>query len=329
TTPTHSTTSPVTVPIPQSSGDSQNDAMLATMNQIANLLSGLQKQFPPTNNQLRTSSNPKTHATTTGSGVNNSGKKVICYNCHGEGHVARQCKEPKHAYDSQWYHDKALLIQAKEKGVVLHAEAEAFLADVECTDPYDQPLALTTTNLFEANHEDAYDSDVDEGPYASAAFMANLSSIGGTNSLSLSHINKEEHLNSEVDSVLNDNMITYDEYQNDSGVEAVPTVVSADEADKQSMIAVLQLMHTKIAGYVRVNDKHKLVNVTLTAELERYKIEMQAYERNKVKHDLEMAIVKWNKRNAELEEENVMLKSTLKSKVVSIENLQQESKGAF
>nr|GEU81139.1 hypothetical protein [Tanacetum cinerariifolium] len=61
TTPTHSTTSPVTVPTPQSSGDSHNDAMLATINQITNLLSGLQKQFPPTNNQLRASSNPKTH----------------------------------------------------------------------------------------------------------------------------------------------------------------------------------------------------------------------------------------------------------------------------
>ncbi|GJU58080.1 hypothetical protein Tco_1235846 [Tanacetum coccineum] len=31
---------------------------------------------------------------------------------------------------------------------------------------YDQPLAMTTTNIFEVNHEDAYDSDVDEGPNA-------------------------------------------------------------------------------------------------------------------------------------------------------------------
>nr|GEX40056.1 hypothetical protein [Tanacetum cinerariifolium] len=264
--------------------------MLATMNQVANLLSGLQKQFPPTNNQLRTSSNPKTHATvhdgqivtetvqrrppgntgtkgiqTTGSCVNNSGKKVICYNCRGEGHVARQCKEPKRSRDSQWYHNKALLMQAKEKGDVLDAEAEAFLADVE-------------------------------------SFMANLSSTGGINGSSSSHINEvqisddlffsdvsyplaqemqqEEHLNSEVNLVLDDNMITYDEYQNDSGVEAVPTVVCADEADKQSMIVVLQRMHTKIAGYVRVNDEHKLVNATLTAELERCKIEMQALEHN-------------------------------------------------
>nr|GFC92059.1 hypothetical protein [Tanacetum cinerariifolium] len=53
---------------------------------------------------------------------------------------------------------------------------------------------------------------------------------------------------------------------------------------------------------------------------------MQALKSNKVKHDLDMARVERNKRNAELEEENVMLKSTLKSKVMSIENLQQESK---
>nr|GEY52445.1 hypothetical protein [Tanacetum cinerariifolium] len=228
--------------------------------------------------------------------VNNLRKKVICYNCRGERHVARQCKDSKHARNSQWYHDKALLMQAKKKGAVLDAEAEAFLADVECTAPYDQPLALTTTNLFEANHEDAYDSDVDEGPHASAAFMANLSSTCGSNCLSSSHINEqEEHLNSEVDLVLNDNMITYDEYQNDSGVKTVPTVVSADEADKQSMIVVLQCMHTEIDGYVKVNDEHKLVNATLTAELKRCKIEMQALERNKVKYDLDMAIVERNK----------------------------------
>ncbi|GJS63728.1 hypothetical protein Tco_1329277 [Tanacetum coccineum] len=48
---------------PQPTAQSSNDALMATMTQIANLLSGFQKQFPPTNNQLRTSSNSKTHAT--------------------------------------------------------------------------------------------------------------------------------------------------------------------------------------------------------------------------------------------------------------------------
>ncbi|GJR50446.1 hypothetical protein Tco_1400967 [Tanacetum coccineum] len=48
---------------PQPTAQSSNDALMATMTQIANLLSGFQKQFPPTNNQLRTSSNSRTHAT--------------------------------------------------------------------------------------------------------------------------------------------------------------------------------------------------------------------------------------------------------------------------
>nr|GFC79140.1 hypothetical protein [Tanacetum cinerariifolium] len=66
----------------------------------------------------------------------------------------------------------------REKGEVLDAEAEAFLADVECTTPYEGQLAMTTTNMFQANHEDAYDSDVNDGLDASIAFMANFSSAG-------------------------------------------------------------------------------------------------------------------------------------------------------
>ncbi|GJV90272.1 retrovirus-related pol polyprotein from transposon TNT 1-94 [Tanacetum coccineum] len=197
----HTTSAPAlsspSTPSPQPTAQSPNDALMATMTQIANLLSGFQKQFPPTNNQLRTSSNTRTHATVHDGQIvtepvqrkapgNNGntgtrGKKVICYNCRGEGHVARQCKEPKRKMDSQYFKDKALLMEAKEKGDVLDAEAEAFLADVECTAPYDQPQALTTTNMFQANHEDAYDSDVDEGPNAAVAFMANLSSTSATN----------------------------------------------------------------------------------------------------------------------------------------------------
>nr|GFA45066.1 hypothetical protein [Tanacetum cinerariifolium] len=55
--------------------------------------------------------------------VNAQGKLVTCYNCRSQGHVARQCWEKKRAKDSQWFKDKALLMEAKEKGVVLDAEA--------------------------------------------------------------------------------------------------------------------------------------------------------------------------------------------------------------
>nr|GEX83139.1 hypothetical protein [Tanacetum cinerariifolium] len=250
-----------------------NDAMLETMNQIVNLLSGFQKKFPPTNNQLKTSSNSRSHAMVhdgqivtehvqrkppgnvgnTGTRgtqsyelvTNNKGKLVICYNCRGEGHVSRRCKEKKRVKDSQYFKDKMLIMEVKEKGAVLDAEDEAFLTDVKCTAPYDQPMAITTTNIFEVSHEDAYDSDVDKGPHAPAAFMANLSSTSGTNGATTSHVNEvhtddnqffdnvnhllahemhqEKHLDYDVESDIDDNRIPYHQYQLDSKVQDVPT----------------------------------------------------------------------------------------------------------
>nr|GEV03113.1 hypothetical protein [Tanacetum cinerariifolium] len=182
-------TSSLTLP-PQPAGQSSNDAMLATMNQIVNLLSGFQKQFLPTNNQLR-------HHPTQGV-TDNKGKLVICYNCRGEGHVSRQCKEKKRVKDPQYLKDKMMLMEAKDKGAVLDAEAKAFLTDVECTAPYDQPLAITTTNIFEVSHKDVYDSDVDEGPHVAAAFMANLSSTSGTNGATTSHVNMVHTNNNQI-----------------------------------------------------------------------------------------------------------------------------------
>nr|GFD11030.1 hypothetical protein [Tanacetum cinerariifolium] len=108
--------------------------MMATIDKIVNLLSGFQKQFQQTNNQLRASSNPRSYATvhdgriTTepvqrkapdnivtagtrgnqayGNVMNRNGKKVICYNYRGDGHVARQCKEKKREKDLQYFEDK-------------------------------------------------------------------------------------------------------------------------------------------------------------------------------------------------------------------------------
>ncbi|GJR36213.1 integrase, catalytic region, zinc finger, CCHC-type containing protein [Tanacetum coccineum] len=267
----HTTSAPVlsssSTSSPQPTAQSPNDALMATMTQIANLLSGFQKQFPPTNNQLRTSSNSRTHATVhdghivtepiqrkAPGNVGNTGargKKVICYNCRGEGHVARQCKEPKRKMDSQYFKDKALLMEAKEKGDVLDAEAEAFLADVECTAPYDQPQALTTTNMFQANHEDAYDSDVDEGPNAAVAFMANLSSTSATNSQVNEEMHQEEHLDSDAETEIDDNTIPYHQYLLDIEAQNVPTEVSADTSDKVSMIAILTDLQTQLDGHAK------------------------------------------------------------------------------
>ncbi|GJX71863.1 retrovirus-related pol polyprotein from transposon TNT 1-94 [Tanacetum coccineum] len=233
------------------------------------------------------------------------GKKVICYNCRGEGHVARQCKEPKRKMDSQYFKDKALLMEAKEKGDVLDAEAEAFLADVECTAPYDQPQALTTTNMFQANHEDAYDSDVDEGPNAAIAFMANLSSTSAANSqVNEVHSNdnpnfdnvdyqlsqemhQDEHLDSDAETEIDDNTIPYHQYLLDTEAQNVPTEVSADTSDKVSMIAILTDLQTQLDGHAKVNQEKCLEVETLKNELSQCKQEIYRLDTQKVKLDLE------------------------------------------
>ncbi|GJS01401.1 hypothetical protein Tco_0317909 [Tanacetum coccineum] len=256
---------------PQPTAQSPNDALMATMTQIANLLSGFQKQFPPTNNQLRTSSNSRTHATV------------------HDGHIVTepiQRKAPGNVGNTG--------ARGKKKGDVLDAEAEAFLADVDCTAPYDQPQALTTTNMFQANHEDAYDSDVDEGPNAAIAFMANLSSTSAANS----QVNE----------------------------------VSADTSDKVSMIAILTDLQTQLFGHAKVNQEKCLEEVeTLKNELSQCKQEIYRLDTQKVKLDLEnkvrqeqALVIQRNKRNAELVQENDLLKVTLSGKEKTIAFLQSE-----
>ncbi|GJZ39062.1 hypothetical protein Tco_0585625 [Tanacetum coccineum] len=143
-TPTTSLPPPSTSQ-PQPAVLSPNDAMMATMTQIANLLSGFQKQFPPTNNQLRSSSNLRTHATVHDSQiVTETVQRRAPGNVGNTGSRGNQsygnCKEPKRAKDSQYFKDKMLLIEAKEKGVTLDAEAEAItLAQCGMYSPYDQP----------------------------------------------------------------------------------------------------------------------------------------------------------------------------------------------
>ncbi|GKD93296.1 hypothetical protein Tco_1373133 [Tanacetum coccineum] len=139
-------------------------------------------------------------------------------------------------------------MEAKEKGAIFDAEAEAFLADVECTTPYAEPFAITTTMEFEVSHEDAYDSDFDEAPHATAAFIANLMQTcpstgqGTSNDTDFhSEIHKGEQLDSDVDSVIDDhdNTIPYHQYQLNNEVESVPTYVSSVIPGEISVITIL------------------------------------------------------------------------------------------
>ncbi|GJS83883.1 hypothetical protein Tco_0750424 [Tanacetum coccineum] len=224
-------------------------------------------------------------------------------------------------------------MEAKEKGAILDAEAEAFLADVECTTPFAEPLAITTTTAFEVSHEDAYDSDVDEAPHTAAAFMTNLMETGpstgqGTNNDTDFHsevqtydnhffdnmhlqvsqeIHGGEQLDSDVDLIIDDhdNTIPYHQYQLNNEVESVPTDVSSVVPGGISVITILDDLRSQLAGHIKTNEEQSFANDSLKAELERYKTQVQNLEQSKVKTDLEQLVFERNKRNAGLEEQLV------------------------
>nr|GFC80245.1 hypothetical protein [Tanacetum cinerariifolium] len=135
-------------------GDDPIDAINHMMSFLTTVVTS---RYPPTNNQLRNSSNPRQQATinnervtvqpiqgrqnylaagmsrqyTSGPSGNNSGKQrtVVCYNCKGEEHMSKQCTKPKRKRDKAWFKDKVLLVQAQANEQILHEEELEFLAD--------------------------------------------------------------------------------------------------------------------------------------------------------------------------------------------------------
>nr|GEX18265.1 hypothetical protein [Tanacetum cinerariifolium] len=64
-----------------------------------------------------------------GNTTSRQARVVKCFNCQGEGHMARQCTQPKRQRNATWYKEKAMLVEAQEARHILDEEKLAFLAD--------------------------------------------------------------------------------------------------------------------------------------------------------------------------------------------------------
>nr|GFC09319.1 retrovirus-related Pol polyprotein from transposon TNT 1-94 [Tanacetum cinerariifolium] len=117
----------------------KGDDLIDAINHMMSFLTSVvASRYPATNNQLRTSSNPRQQATinngwvtiqpiqgrhnfvlagslrpfTSGQGGAQGKQRVItCYNCKGEGHMSKQCTKPRRKRDAEWFKDKVLLSQ--------------------------------------------------------------------------------------------------------------------------------------------------------------------------------------------------------------------------
>nr|GEW12060.1 hypothetical protein [Tanacetum cinerariifolium] len=113
------------------------------------------------------------------SGNNSSQQRVMkCFNCQGEGHMARQCLKPKKRRDATWFRDKVLLVEAQGNGKVLYEEELEFLADPGVAEGPVTQTVITHNVAYLADDLDAYDSDCDGFSIDKAVLMFNLSSYG-------------------------------------------------------------------------------------------------------------------------------------------------------
>ncbi|GJS69614.1 retrovirus-related pol polyprotein from transposon TNT 1-94 [Tanacetum coccineum] len=121
-----------------------------------------------------------TRANILGTGGNNSGQQRVmkCFNCQGEGHMARQCPKPKRKRDVTWFRDKVLLVEAQGNGKVLNEEEFEFLVDRGVAEGPVTQTVITHNAAYQADDLDAYDYGCDDFSTAKAVLLVNLSSYG-------------------------------------------------------------------------------------------------------------------------------------------------------
>ncbi|GKC90375.1 hypothetical protein Tco_1151024 [Tanacetum coccineum] len=115
-----------------------SDDLISNLNKLmAFVTATFGPHFPQTNNQLRTSSNPRNQATIQDGRVN--------------------CTKPKRPNNSSWFKEKILLTEALESGAYLDPEQLAFLADNGDTIiPAQASQEIPTPTSFQTDDLDAF-----------------------------------------------------------------------------------------------------------------------------------------------------------------------------
>nr|GEZ68004.1 reverse transcriptase domain-containing protein [Tanacetum cinerariifolium] len=151
-------------------GDDPIDVINHMMSFLAAIVTS---RYPATNNQLRTSSNPRQQAT-----INN-------------GRVTIQPIQKRQNFMSAGSSRPFTSGSAQSNGQVLQEEELEFLADPRTAESSSNQTIITTNAAYQAVDLDAYDSDCDELNSAKIALMANLSHYGSDN---LAEVNNQDNM---------------------------------------------------------------------------------------------------------------------------------------
>nr|GFC14459.1 hypothetical protein [Tanacetum cinerariifolium] len=179
-----------------------DDTIDAINHMMSFLTAVVTSRYPATNNQLRTSFNPRQQATI------NNGRVTIQPIRGRQNFVSAGSPRPFTSGSggaSGKQQDKVLLVQAQANRQVLQKEELEFLADPRTAESSSNQNVVTTNAAYQADDLDAYDSDCDEINSTKIALMANLSHYGFDN---LAESNTKITSDS--------NIISYSQYMNES-----------------------------------------------------------------------------------------------------------------
>ncbi|GJS28230.1 integrase, catalytic region, zinc finger, CCHC-type containing protein [Tanacetum coccineum] len=339
----------------------QGDEPIDAINKMILFLSTIVSPcFLTTNNQLRNSSNPRQQATIHDERANISGtrgnnlaqqKIVKCFNCQGEGHMARQCPKPKRKRDATWFRDKVLLVEAQGKGKVLNEEEFEFLADPRIAEGPIAQTVITHNTAYQADNLDAYDSDCDDFSTTKAILMANLCSYRldvlsevphsentHTDMLNQSvqemSYSEQTHLvNYPENEITSDsNIIPYSQYLLETQNVDVQDTNSSAQQDAM-ILSVFKQLSNQVTNCNKINKDNLMANESLYDELERYKeqfadfekeinyLKQTLYEQSKEKELLKQTFNVFKNESKEKEAKNIDTKIALEKKVKELENI--------
>ncbi|GJW70579.1 hypothetical protein Tco_0127496 [Tanacetum coccineum] len=154
----------------------QGEDLIECINKAMAFLSVVASRFPPSNNQLRTSSNPRNQATIQDGRVTVQQVQGRQHQSYAEGHMVRQCTELKRPRNATWFKEKLMLAEAQEACQILDEEQLEFLADPGISEAPVSYQTIPQNSAFHTDDLDAYDSDCDDLSSAKVVLMANLSS---------------------------------------------------------------------------------------------------------------------------------------------------------
>ncbi|GJX03780.1 hypothetical protein Tco_0189696 [Tanacetum coccineum] len=122
-----------------------DDPIVILNKAMAFLTTAITSRFPTTNNQPRTSSNPRNQATI-------QDGRVTVQQVHGRHEAKELCM----------FKEKILLVQAHEAGQVLDEEQLAFLVDPGVAESKDTQTTIIHNAVFQTDDLDAFDSECDD-----------------------------------------------------------------------------------------------------------------------------------------------------------------------